>query len=792
MAFNAHMANADSGREASEKERRDFVTGKDSREERLDVLVGRLIGFDKLSSDGSFIARIELGEGELPPQKLNGRPILGKSFVVSGKSPAFVSDPHSRLGQTLECFGKWDSGQDGKPRFFAGMVNERMPDSPEALEAFLGSGRVKGLGPAWASKLIEKYGARIVEVLDERPDELLDMPGFGEKRLADVKASWSSIGPSRKIIAFARMHGLGDSVAEKMWTTFGEGARRRAEQNPYSLVQLPGVGFKTADKLAKSLGVAPKSPFRIQSCIKHVLDEASKGEGHLALSRDELTGRVCDWLDMDDRRSVEAQIDMARDNGGLVERTLRIKVLRGERWRETVEEVDALCYSTRSAFEAEKDITDDILRLMTSDGGKAGLRREKIESSLDRLEKELDATQRVAARNAFSSSVSVMTGGPGTGKTHTIRTILRAAENAGLTVRMCAPTGRAAQRMEEATGGESSTIHRMLGFAEGGFRHGRANPLEGDLFIVDESSMVDVWLARALLRAIPSGASILFVGDADQLPSVGAGNFLEDIIASKAIAVARLGEIHRQEEGSEIVANAHRVVKNDVPDLSKGFEESDFAFVEAKGPEEISQSIAQIVETLRRNGEKGDNIQILTPKNDGLLGIEGLNSTLRPILNKHCRGGEEGWKICPGDRVMQQKNNYDTDLFNGDVGVVIEMTRDGKSALIDFDGRALWLSGASLRELKPAFAITIHKSQGTEHDIVIIPMTRGHSFMFSSKLLYTAITRAKRKVILVGEKQVVYDVARKAARQFRNTGLKEALRSLAKPAQRSPSFGEPF
>ena len=800
MAFGAQNA-ADGKRDFILAERRAKLSASEQSAlsaegaEQMEVFIGKVQSVTVSRPDsGFFVAKMTLPKGELPPKiMVNGKPWLGRVFTVKGVSKSFLEK--DRAGSEVECYGRWVVDPDWGVQFDATFVNEKLPNSPEALEAFLGGGKIHGLGPAYAKQIVNKWGVGAIEILDQEPSRLLEIPGIGEKRLELVVKSWKTYRGVYEIMSFMQMHGIGDSVGLRIYNSFGENAIRVIEQNPYALTSVPMVGFRTADKIARSLGVHAQAPFRIAAALKFILEEAGKSEGHTALPFSELANRAADMLELEGCEAVNAQIEQALQGGHLIERRLLVRDPPKGGWDQTVSHSVQRCISGKGFCNSEKRAAEELRRIVGAPRARK-VSGEILTATIEDPERGLDESQKSAARNCFASNVTVITGGPGTGKTHTIKTVLGAAEKSGLKVMLTAPTGRAAKRMEEATGCKASTIHRLLAYSpDGGFKHNETNPLPADLFIVDESSMIDIWLLVAFLKAIESGSAVIFVGDVDQLPSVGAGNVLSDMIASGALGVCRLARIHRQAENSMIVTNAHKIIKRQYPELPSFDAGLDFGFIEATGNEAISQSICNLIRRLMAQGVKGDHIQVICAQKNTEVGTQELNRTLRPILNElHVESEvnlEDGSKIkfSVGDRVMQFRNNYDLEVFNGDVGTIARIDPENGVVEVDFDGRIVELGGAHLKDIRLAYAITIHKSQGTEHPVVIIPMSKSHQFMFTPNLFYTAVTRGKSRVYVVGEKQVILRTTTMVNRDFRYTGLKEELALAFKDSEDDGLFG---
>ena len=776
MAFGNNSSGNPREQIVAERRLRDG-TPEEETSERLEVFIGKITQIVVTKPEtGFFVAKMVVPKGELPPKlTVNGKPWLGKVFTVVGVSKSFIEK--ERIGAEVECYGHWKETLQYGMQFDAHFVNEKLPNSPEALEAFLSSGKIHGLGAHYAKLIVEKWGVSAIEVLDNEPSKLLEIGGIGEKRLETIIKSWKTYRGVYGIMSFMQMHGIGDAVGLRIYNAFGDGAIRVIEQNPYALTGVPMVGFKTADRIARSLGVSPVAPFRISASLKFALEDSAKNEGHTALPFNDLVTRAADLLELINDAPIAAVLEQALAAGQLIERKLKVRMVLREHYSEKIIESEQRCVSSKGLVTTEKRIATELARLSNADHAKR-LSADVIEGCASDASSGLDETQRRAVRNSFASKVSIVTGGPGTGKTHTIKTILKTALDNDWTVALTAPTGRAAKRMEEATGHKASTMHRMLAYSpESGFKFNEESKMDVDLVIVDESSMIDVWLLSALLKAMPDHGAVIFVGDVDQLPSVGAGNCLFDMINCGKIPVSRLEMIHRQAANSKIIVNAHKIIKKKYPDLHDLSEGFDFAFIEADGNEEIQKQMLRLCENLLAEGIKSEEIQIISPQKGTDVGTQELNKVLRPVLNAKAKdfelAMEDGSKLryAPGDRVMQFRNNYDLEIFNGDVGVVDSADEVDGTIYVKFDDRLVKLSGANLKDIRLGYAITIHKSQGTEHGHVIIPMSRSHQFMISPNLLYTAVTRGKKKVYLVGEKQVVYRTATGQDRDFRFTGL---------------------
>lgn len=597
---------------------------------------------------------------------------------------------------------------------------------------------------------------------------------MSEKKLNTAIESWNFFRSIYEIMSTMQYYGVGDANGAKIYQHFKEKSLQIIKTEPYKLTEVPNVGFRTADKIAQSIGISPVDPHRIKYCILYTLEKLAE-EGHTAYIKEDLSKKVNEDLNVEPKL-IEDQINLLIENKEIITKTIKAKKVTA---KNTVVEQDFECVAHKKFDYIEKRIASELLRINNFPSTDDDV--EKINKFLENNENNLDDSQKSAASKILNNKVAILTGGPGTGKTHTIKSILQYYKKLGLKCVLAAPTGRAAKRMEESTNFSASTMHRLLGFADGRFKHNEENKLTGDVFILDESSMTDVYLGNGFLKAIPNKAKIVFVGDIDQLPSVGPGNLLKDMIDSGKIEVARLQVIHRQAQGSDIIKSSHQVIKNEIPDCVKENKyDTDFTLKEFETNEEIENEIFKLTNHLLETGKfKKDEIQIITPRKEGFCGVDSLNSGLRLILNDNYTENEnQKTKFFEGDRVMQYKNNYELDIFNGDVGKIIEYDPEDQMALVNFDNNYVNLSGNELNDLKLSYAITIHKSQGSDYPCVIIPMSKSHTFMWDSNLLYTAITRGKKQVYLIGDKKTLFYCVAKFKQNFRTTSLKEEIRNV--------------
>ena len=658
-------------------------------------------------------------------------------------------------GQTVEVTGAWEDHPKYGRQLKVESFQAAFPTTEEGIRRFLSSGLVKGVGKKFAERIVAQFGRDTLKVLDKEPRRLLEVPGLGRKRAGMLARAWSGQRRIRDAMVFLQSHGVGSAAAVKIFRKYEQEAIAKVSENPYRLQRdIDGIGFVTADAVASQLGIARDAPQRIQAGIGYLLESAA-GEGHVFLPQAEVVEKGSELLQVGAELFPEALEALEED---------RQIVRHQER-----------CFLPY-LYHAEVRVAAFLERLLRNDGAGAEF-GEDPETELD-----LSPSQGRAVETALREKVMVLTGGPGTGKTTVTRVILRHFEKAGLRVALCSPTGRAAKRLAEATGREAKTIHRLLEFmpAEGRFRRGRNDPVEADAVIVDETSMIDVPLMHALLRALSPQVRLLLVGDADQLPSVGPGNVMGDIIASGRVPVALLTEIHRQERRSRIVVNAHRINAGDWPELGNS-RDGDFFFLEEQEPPEAAALISDLVgRRLPAHGgyDPVGDIQVLTPMYRGETGAINLNRLLQQRLNpggKVCRKGERELRV--GDKVLQVRNNYERAVFNGDLGRILAFDSEEGSIRVRFDSGVSCEYGAnSLDEIVPAYAISVHRAQGSEFPVVVLPLTTQHYPMLQRNLLYTAITRARSLLVVVGGRRALGRAISNDEVARRYTALGERLR----------------
>jgi exodeoxyribonuclease V alpha subunit len=680
--------------------------------------------------------------------------------TVVGHTPAVAA------GEWITASGLWISDRTHGLQFKAEVLKTTPPTGAEGIEKYLASGQMRGIGPAMAKRIVAAFGADTFEIIEATPERLTEVPGIGPMRTSRIVSSWAEQKAVREIMIFLHAHGVGTARAVRIFKTYSYDSVQVMTEDPYRLAKdVRGIGFRTADAIAAKLGMEKNAPQRIRAGISFALQTATD-EGHCALPVDALIRLAEQLLEVDET---------------LIHTAIAEELSKGEIVSDSIGE--ETCLFLKGLHLAEQAIAS---RLVARASGPSPWPEIDLDKAIPwverRTSKTLAASQREALKLVLSSKVAVVTGGPGVGKTTLLDTILRLLVAKGIRVSLAAPTGRAAKRMTEQTGIEAKTIHRLLEIdpKHGGFSRNEENPLDCDLLVVDETSMVDVPLMNALTKAIPAQTGLLLVGDVDQLPSVGSGQVLADIIASERIPVARLTEVFRQAAESRIVVNAHRINNGQMPDVSKAGEETDFYFVEIADPEEGVPKIIQMIKERmpRRFGlDPMKDIQVLCPMNRGVLGARNLNIQLQEVLNPNppTRVERFGWRFSPGDRVMETQNDYDREVFNGDLGTVIQIDDEEGALVASFDGREVSYPFGELDTLVPAYATTIHKSQGSEYPAVIIPIVTQHYTMLARNLLYTGVTRGKRLVVLVGQKKAVGIAVRGGHMKKRWTKLREWL-----------------
>lgn len=769
--------------------------------QKFKCLVNNFRYRDEESGFFVFMAELSIHEPN-PSVEVGGKRFMSRKFPVVGTSVIMTQTVVQH--QEVEIWGEFEEGKDGRVQFSATAVQEVIPTKPKAIELFLSSGKIYGVGKATAKKIVQHFGSETIRILDENPEALLEVPTINAKKLELIKDSWREWRAIYEIVATMRLYGIGDAAGVKIFNQFKEKSIDIIKNNPYQLTEVSGIGFTIADKIARQIGVSPVDPQRIEKCLLYILEEVAE-KGNTACPKEDLIHNAYEVLQID-HDLIRDQVDLLINNDILIGKKVKVTKLKSAYGKE-YETIIQDGVAHKKMHNTEIRIATELKRIIDYKIDENAQRnREKVELFIQENPYKLDNSQLKAARNVLNNKVSILTGGPGTGKTHTIKSLLKYFDstqkevviatdyNYGqntYTSVLSAPTGRAAKRMQESTGKESSTIHRLLGFKEGKFVYNENNKLKGDIFILDESSMIDIWLMSAFLKALPSDARLIIVGDTDQLPSVGAGNVLKDMIESGMIAVSRLEEVHRQALNSNIIVAAYDIINKKIPKLYDFNSDSDFVFEKADGNEEIQNKTVSIIAELISKGVKPEEIQILSPRKDTEVGTLNLNEILRPILNENYLQNQEATtKFVEGDRVMQFKNNKELDIYNGDTGQVTLVEEDSSFISVNFEGRDIEFQGSELKTLNLSYAITIHKSQGSDYPYVIIPMSKSHTFMWDVNLLYTAVTRGKKRVILIGEEKTLAFSVANFKQNTRITGLKEQI--LAVFGQKSELEQEVF
>src|SRR5450759_4659288 len=669
-------------------------------------------------------------------------------------------------GEWITASGEWVNDRTYGQQYRARFLKTSEPTSLDGIEKYLGSGMIRGIGPVYAKKLVRAFGEKVFDTIEAEPERLREVTGIGPVRANRITAAWAEQKIVREIMVFLHSNGVGTARAVRIYKTYGSDAVQVMTENPYRLARdIRGIGFKTADAIAMKLGVEKTAMIRLRAGISYALTEAMD-DGHCGLPTADLVPLA------------EKLLEVGAD---LIRTALDLELADGTVIADSLGETD--CIFLANLYRAEQAIAEKLLVLSR---GKLPWRSIDADKALPWIEQrigiDLAPSQNAAVQLALASKVLVITGGPGVGKTTIVNAILRILAAKTVKLLLCAPTGRAAKRLSETTGQEAKTIHRLLAVdpKAGGFKRNSENPLECNLLIVDETSMVDVMLMQALMKAAADNAALLIVGDIDQLPSVGPGQILADVIASGVVPVIRLTEVFRQAAQSRIITSAHRINQGSIPDLSKPEGDSDFFFVQADDPETAVQRIIELVKTRipQRFGlDPIRDVQVLCPINRGGVGARSLNVELQKALNPAGERKVErfGWTFAPGDKVMQIENDYDKEVYNGDIGYIDDVDPDASELTASFDGRAVTYGFGELDTLVPAYAATIHKSRGSEYPAVVIPVMTQHYTMLQRNLLYTGVTRGKKLVVLVGQKKAVAIAVRNASGRRRWSKLHEWL-----------------
>ena len=689
--------------------------------------------------------------------------------------------PDTHVGSVLFLEGMWKMDAKYGRQFSVEKFEETLPATVYGIEKYLGSGLIKGVGQKFAKRIVEKFGKDTLDVIEDTPDELLKVPGIGKVRVDRIKTSWQEQKEIKNIMLFLQSHEVSTSHATKIFKTYGSESIAIVKENPYRLADdIWGIGFKTADGIAQKLGFAKEAYVRLRSGIMYTLSNLAD-EGHVFAYQEQLIAKAAELLEAEES-SIVMTLDQMIADKDLICETVDYKT----------DQAEMKAIYLPAFYYAEAGVAGKLKRLAQAPAAdrlwhalmdarqKTGNESLSIDVGKiqEKVHMEYDEIQADAIRKAAVSKVMVLTGGPGTGKTTTTQGIIAAYRSFGLKILLAAPTGRAAKRMTEATGLEAKTIHRLLECKPPeGYQKNEDNPLDGDVLIIDECSMIDMILMNALLKAIPEGMRLILVGDIDQLPSVGAGNVLRDIIDSGVFPVVRLTRIFRQAQSSRIIMNAHAINEGKFPDISNG-KNTDFFYIEKEDPEEAVQEIVRLVKNNlpRYYKTPWNHIQVLTPMQKGIVGAANLNLALQEALNPQGDGLRRGgYLFRTGDKVMQIRNNYEKEIFNGDIGTVESVDLQERTLKVNFDQHIIEYEASELDELVHAYATTIHKAQGSEYPIVVMPVLMNHYVMLQRNLIYTGITRAKKVLVIVGTRKALSYAVRNVTVTKRNTFLKERL-----------------
>jgi exodeoxyribonuclease V alpha subunit len=672
-------------------------------------------------------------------------------------------------GEWITAQGRWVRDSEHGLQLNATSLECTPPTSKKGIEKYLGSGMIKGIGPVYAKKMVEKFGEEVLTVIEKSSAQLEEISGIGPERRRRIKEAWKEQRAIREIMVFLHSNGVSTSRAVRIFKTYGEQAIETVRANPYSLAKdITGIGFKTADQIAEKIGIPKDSIIRARAGISHCLLEATNS-GHCALPKEMLLDTAKGLLLVDEALIREA-LDRLLVNRELVEEQI------GEHALVFLPALRATEIGIAAKIHAMSSMPSTHPAI---DIGKA------IEWCEKKTGTELAASQKEAIKKACESRVLIITGGPGVGKTTLINSLLLIFRAKKIKCLLCAPTGRAAKRLGDATGLEAKTIHRLLEFqpSSGGFTRNEDRPLDCDLLVVDETSMVDVQLMHKLLRAVPANAHLILVGDVDQLPSVGPGMVLANLIESGVLPIVRLTEIFRQAAKSHIITNAHRINEGRMPEFSDKTQESDFYFIEREEPEAIQSTLIRLIKEripARWGFDPIGDVQVLCPMNRGSLGARELNLQLQNALNPQRpdepRVERFGWQFRIRDKVIQTENNYEKEVFNGDIGRIKMIDPDEREVVIQFENREVIYDFGELDEVSLAYAISIHKSQGSEFPVVIVPVAMQHYMLLQRNLIYTAITRGKKMVVLIGQKKALGLAVRNNRTGERFSGLLERLR----------------
>lgn len=676
--------------------------------------------------------------------------------------------PGLQPGETICCQGLWKNHLVYGQQFIVETHRIETPADVIGIKKYLSSGLIKGIGAKYAARIVEKFDTETLTIIDKYPERLNEIEGLGKKRIDSIITCWSEQKSIRGVMIFLQSHGVSPAYAQKVYKAYGDQSVKKVQENPFHLAKdIHGIGFRTADAIAQKLGIPKDAPARIDAGIEQTLSDQCD-DGHVCFPVEDLIKLAIEALEAP-REIIETRLHAL---------ALEKRIEMGEMFHEG--KLDPFVW-LRPLFLAEVGICRQIARLRHSN---CRLRSVDIPKALEWVQEKLSiklaANQQEAVAQSLTEKVQIITGGPGTGKSTITKAILEITQKLTNKIILAAPTGRAAKRMTEITGMKAKTIHSLLeyDFKAGKFKRGLENPLECDLIIIDESSMIDTYLMYSLLKAIPEVARVVFIGDINQLPSVGPGNVLKDIIASRVVPVTALNEIFRQAAGSKIVTNAHRINSGVFPDVSNQ-RDSDFFFIDVETPEEVLSNILALVTQrlpAKYNLDPFLDIQVLAPMRRGIIGIENLNTLLQEQLNPH--GTPLMWggkRFLPGDKVMQIRNDHKREVYNGDIGRIISIDAVEQEMIVMIDEREIVYAFSDLDELVLAYSVSVHKYQGSECPCVVIPVHTTHFKLLHRNLLYTAVTRGKRLVVLVGTKKAIFLAVKNDEVRRRYTGLQQGL-----------------
>ena len=670
--------------------------------------------------------------------------------------------PDTNVGSVLTLTGNWKVDPKYGRQFSVDSFEETLPATVLGIEKYLGSGLVKGIGPNFAKRIVNAFGVDTLNVIEENPDKLLTVPGIGKIRVERIKKSWADQKEIKNIMIFLQGHDVSTSHATKIYKTYGNDSIKTVKENPYRLADdIWGIGFKTADTIASKLGFGHDRYERLRSGLMYTLNRLAD-EGHCFATREMLLKTGSELLDVNAPLLEEALDRMIR------EETVKT---------ESLEDEQGIAIYLPPFYFSETGAARRLQMIASAS------RKIQVNHELAGNDFPYDPAQILAIETAAQSKILILTGGPGTGKTTTTLGIINAYRSAGANILLAAPTGRAAKRLSETTGMEAKTIHRLLEYKPPeGYQRNEDNPLDGDVLIVDECSMIDIMLMYNLLKAVPDAMTLIMVGDIDQLPSVGAGNVLRDVIESGAFPVIRLTKIFRQAQSSRIIMNAHRINKGMMPDLSNG-KNTDFFFIEKDDPEAAAAEIVELVKSRLPKHYRIPSaaIQVLTPMQRGVVGAVNLNQMLQNALNPAGDGLKKGGFLFKAhDKVMQIKNDYEKEVFNGDIGEITDVNLEDHELTVNFDNRSVIYDSTELDELVLAYAATIHKSQGSEYPVVVMPILMTHYVMLQRNLVYTGVTRARKLLVIVGTKKALSMAVRNTVINKRNTLLAKRIKDSLK------------